>query len=301
MSALERIISGKSKDLGGFSVARVLPMAQRRRVGPFVFFDQMGPAQFKPGAGIDVRPHPHIGLATVTYLFDGEMDHSDSIGVHQTIHPGDVNWMTAGKGVSHSERTGEAARKAGMFMHGIQVWVALPEEHQELDPEFHHHKAESLPAFERGGAQFRLILGEAYEQTSPVMVYSPIVYAHIEAPAGSDFDLPDNHEDLALFVVSGTIETSGETVSEGQMAIFNPGERDHVTVSADARIMLLGGKDLGPRFMEWNFVSSSQERIEQAKAEWRASIAGGFKNTAFSLPDGEAEYIPLPGDPDPGQ
>jgi len=301
MSAIERIISGKTKDLGGFSVARVLPMAQRRRVGPFVFFDQMGPAQFKPGAGIDVRPHPHIGLATVTYLFDGEMDHADSIGVHQTIRPGDVNWMTAGKGVSHSERTGQAARDAGMFMHGIQVWVALPEDLQELEPEFHHHKAHSLPAFERGGAQFRLILGKAYGEISPVKVYSEIVYAHIEAPEGSQFDLPDNHEDLAVFVVSGSLDIDGNSVSAGQMAIFNPGQRTQIHALEKARLMLLGGQDLGPRYMEWNFVSSSQARIEHAKADWRASIAGQFQDTVFSLPEGETEYIPLPGDPDPGQ
>jgi len=265
MSALERILDGKTKDLGGFSVARVLPMAARRRVGPFVFFDQMGPAKFKPDHGIDVRPHPHIGLATVTYLFDGEMDHADSIGVHQTIRPGDVNWMTAGKGVAHSERTGTEARARGMFMHGIQVWVASPADDEELEPEFHHHKADSLPAFERGGAQFRLILGDAYGHTAPVKVYSPIVYAHVEAPRGAVFDMPDNHEDLALYVVSGQIQIENSMIAAGQMAVFNPGRTSDVHVQEDARLMLLGGQDLGPRFMEWNFVSSRKERIEQAK------------------------------------
>ena len=297
--ALERIIDGKSKDLGGFSVARVLPMAQRRRVGPFVFFDEIGPATFKPGDGIDVRPHPHIGLATVTYLFDGEMDHADSLGVHQTIRPGDVNWMTAGRGVSHSERTGPEARAAGMHLHGIQVWVALPEEFEDTEPDFQHHKADTLPRFERGGATVRLILGAAYGQASPVKVYSPIVYAHVDAPAGAVFDLPDNHEELAVYVVSGAVETDGQAVEAGQMAIFTPGQRDTVRASRDSRLMLLGGADLGPRFMEWNFVASTREKIEQAKADWRASIAGGFTSTVFQLPDGENEYIPLPGDPDP--
>ena len=302
MSALERILEGKSKDLGGFSVARILPVAQRRHVGPFVFYDQMGPATFQPGEGIDVRPHPHIGLATVTYLFDGEMDHRDCLGVHQTVYPGDVNWMTAGKGVTHSERTGEDARAKGMFLHGIQVWVALPDDQQEIDAEFHHHGKDALPAFEIGGAQFRLILGEAYGHTSPVKVYSPIVYAHIEAPAGAEFDLPEGHEELAIHVVSGNITTGGEPITGGHMAIFKPGAMTgHVRVSEDARLMLLGGAPLGERFMEWNFVSTTKERIEQAKADWRASIASGFKNTPFRMPVDEDEYIPLPGDPEPGE
>ncbi|HCR94409.1 MAG TPA: hypothetical protein DIV98_05635 [Oceanicaulis sp.] len=302
MSSLERILEGKSRDLGGFSVARILPVAHRRHVGPFVFYDQMGPARFKPGQGIDVRPHPHIGLATVTYLFDGEMDHRDCLGVHETIRPGDVNWMTAGKGVTHSERTGEDARASGMFMHGIQVWVALPDDKQEIDAEFHHHGADELPAFEKGGAQFRLILGEAYGHTSPVRVYSPIVYAHIEAKAGAEFDLPEGHEELAIHVVSGTITTGAETIAGGQMAIFTPGAvTGRVSVSEDARLMLLGGQSLGERFMEWNFVSTTRERIEQAKNDWRASIAAGFKDTPFRMPVDENEYIPLPGDPEPGE
>ena len=302
MSQLERILEGKSKDLGGFSVTRILPMAQRRHVGPFVFYDQMGPARFHPGEGIDVRPHPHIGLATVTYLFDGEMDHRDCLGVHQTVFPGDVNWMTAGKGVTHSERTGDTARASGQFMHGIQVWVALPEDCQEIEPEFHHHGAGDLPDFEVGGAHFRLILGSAYGHTSPVKVYSPIVYAHIEAKAGARFDLPQGHEELALHVVSGRLETAGEPLSGGHMAIFTPGQTQaSVTVTKDSRLMLLGGQPLGPRHMEWNFVSTRKERIEQAKADWRASIAAGFKDTPFRMPVEEHEYIPLPGDPEPGE
>ncbi|WP_022701895.1 pirin family protein [Oceanicaulis alexandrii] len=302
MNPLERILEGKSKDLGGFCVTRILPVAQRRHVGPFVFYDQMGPAQFNPGEGINVRPHPHIGLATVTYLFDGEMDHRDCLGVHQTIYPGDVNWMTAGKGVTHSERTGDEARAKGLFMFGIQVWVALPEDCQEIEPEFHHHGADDLPAFELGDAHCRLILGSAYGRTSPVKVYSPIVYAHIEAKAGAQFDLPEGHEELALHVVSGGVEVRGETVSGGHMAIFTPGQNQaSVSVTEDSRLMLLGGQPLGQRFMEWNFVSSRKERIEQAKADWRASIAQGFKDTPFRMPVEENEYIPLPGDPEPGE
>ncbi len=301
MSAIELIISGKKKDLGdGFTVARVLPFAKRRRVGPFVFFDEMGPAQFEPGTGIDVRPHPHIGLATVTYLFDGEMDHADTLGVHKTIHPGAVNLMTAGRGIAHSERTGPKARKDGHFLHGIQVWIALPTQDEEIEPDFAHHPADSLPEFELGGARLRLILGSAYGRTSPVKVRSPMVYIHAEAPAGSAFDLPEGAGDLAAYVVSGAIESGGEPVGAGYMAVFAPGEPATLRAKEDSRIMLLGGADLGPRAMEWNFVSTTQDRIEQAKADWRASAAGDWKETPFSMPPGEDEYIPLPGDPDPG-
>ncbi len=302
MSAVEMIISGRKKDLGdGFTVARVLPYAKRRRVGPFVFFDEMGPATFAPGTGIDVRPHPHIGLATVTYLFEGEMDHADSLGVEKTIYPGAVNLMTSGRGIAHSERTGPKARAAGHHIHGIQVWIALPTEDEEVAPEFAHTPAEDLPQFELGGARLRVILGSAYGHASPVKVRSPMVYVHAEMPAGSAFDLPKGAGDLAVYVVSGSIETGGEPVGTGYMAVFAPGEHATLRARSDSRIMLLGGADLGPRFMEWNFVSATQDRIEQAKADWRASIAGGWTNTPFSMPPGETEYIPLPGDPDPGQ
>jgi redox-sensitive bicupin YhaK (pirin superfamily) len=301
MSAVEMIISGKKKDLGGFSVARVLPYAKRRRVGPFVFFDEMGPAEFPPGQGVDVRPHPHIGLATVTYLFEGEMDHADTLGVRQTILPGAVNLMTAGRGIAHSERTGPKARANGHSLHGIQVWIALPTEDEEIEPAFAHHGAEDLPEFELGGATLRLILGAAYDRISPVKVRSPMVYIHAEAPAGSAFDLPQAAGDLAAYVVSGAIETGGEPVGAGKMVVFDPGEAATIRARQDSRVMLLGGADLGPRAMEWNFVSTTQDRIEQAKADWRASAAGGWRDTPFSMPPGEDEYIPLPGDPDPGQ
>ncbi len=302
MSAVEMIISGKKKHLGDdFTVARVLPYPKRRHVGPFVFFDEMGPATFKPGTGIDVRPHPHIGLATVTYLFEGELDHADTLGVQKTIYPGAVNLMTAGKGIAHSERTGPKARADGHTIHGIQVWIALPTEKEEIEPDFEHTPADKLPEFELGGATLRLILGSAFGHTSPVKVHSPIVYAHAEMPAGSAFDLPENSGDLAAYVVSGSIEAAGEPVGAGYMVVFNPGEAATLRARADSRVMLLGGADLGPRVMEWNFVSTTQERIEKAKADWRASIAGNWADTPFSMPPGEDEYIPLPGDPDPGQ
>jgi len=299
--AIERVIDGRKKDLGGFQVARVLPIASRRLVGPFIFFDEMGPARFPPGKGIDVRPHPHIGLATVTYLFDGEMDHRDSLGVFQTIRPGDVNWMTAGKGIVHSERTGQTARAAGFFLHGIQTWVALPLAAEEADPAFHHHAAAELPVFQESGARMRLILGDAYGRSAPVKVYSPIFYVHAEAPAGARFEVDDRHEERAAYLVSGAVEIDGLAIEPGQMAVLHAGAAARIVAAEDSRLMLLGGAKLPEgRFIEWNFVSSTQQRIEQAKADWRASAAGGWNGTPFTLPEGEHEHISLPGDPDPG-
>ncbi|XBQ15185.1 MAG: pirin family protein [Oceanicaulis sp.] len=301
MSAVERIIRGRSKDLGGFSVARVLPFAKRRQIGPFVFFDEMGPARFNPGTGIDVRPHPHIGLSTVTYLFDGELDHADTVGVHRTITPGAVNLLTAGRGVVHSERTGPKARKAGHDLHGIQVWLALPTGSEEIDPGFEHHPADALPEIETGGARVRLIMGSAWGETSPVTAYLPTFYAHAEIPAGAAVEMPSGYPELGVYVVSGQVEIGGEPVGAGCMAALAPGETGVVRARADSRVMLLGGENPGMRVMEWNFVSSSKARLEQAKSDWRASIAAGFDGAAFALPEGENEYIPLPGDPEPGQ
>ena len=300
MALIECIIKGRKKDLGGFEVARVLPYAKRRRVGPFVFFDEMGPATFPPGEGVDVRPHPHIGLSTVTYLFDGEMDHADTLGVVQTIYPGEVNLMTAGRGIAHSERTGAKARADGHALHGIQVWIALPDEDEEIAPDFSHHAAEALPQWDEGGAKLRLILGSAYGRTSPVPVRGSMVYIHGELPAGGAFEMPTGHAQLAVYVVSGRIETAGEPVAAGCMAVYGAGERAVVRAHEDSRLMILGGADIGERHIEWNFVSSRKDRIEQAKADWRASIAGRFENTAFAMPPGEDEYIPLPGDPEAG-
>ena len=298
--SVELIISGRKKDLGGFQVARVLPEAKRRLVGPFIFFDEMGPAEFAPGDGVDVRPHPHIGLATVTYLFEGEMDHADSLGVHQTIRPGDVNWMTAGKGIVHSERTGPEAREAGHRLHGIQTWVALPEADQEIEPEFHHHGGGELPVIETGGATLRLILGKAYGKASPVKAYSPIVYLHVETQDGAAFDTPDGQEEIAVYLVSGAARVDGETLKPGDMAVLKDRAAARVETPEASRLMILGGANIGPRAIEWNFVSAHPDRIDQAKADWRASAAAGFEDTVFALPPGETEHIPLPGDAEPG-
>lgn len=292
---IEMTIAGRAKDLGGFDVRRVIPVAKKRQVGPFVFFDHIGPAKFEPGDGIDVRPHPHIGLATVTYLFDGEMDHRDTLGIVQTIHPGDVNWMTAGSGIVHSERTGPDARAAGHTLHGIQTWVALPVDEEEATPSFHHHKATELPVIERDGVWMRLILGSAYGETSPVKTFSPIFYLHVESQAGSVFKLTDEHEERAVYVVSGEIEIDGLLFGEGQMIILDNEASIGVRTVLDARLMICGGAHLpGERFMEWNFVSSRKDRIEKARHDWRTSADAGFEDSVFALPPGESEHIPLP-------
>ena len=301
MSAIDMLIQGRSKDLGGFSVTRVLPVAQRRRVGPFVFFDEMGPAKFKAGQGIDVRPHPNIGLSTVTYLFEGEIHHADCLGYEKPIRPGAVNLMTAGHGIVHSERTDPEQLKTARPMHGIQVWLALPHDQEEMDPAFEHTPAEQLPEWDVGGATLRLILGGAYGYTSPVRTYVETIYIHGECPAGSRFELPDGVEELAVYPVSGEIEIDGELIPTGQMAVLPRNSSGMLQALSDARVMILGGQDVGERFMEWNFVSSSKERIEKAKADWRASIENRFENSVFRLPPSEHEWIPLPGDPEPGQ
>ncbi|GJL97577.1 MAG: hypothetical protein DHS20C06_13940 [Hyphobacterium sp.] len=293
---IDMTISGRPKDLGGFSVRRLIPVAKKRLIGPFIFFDHMGPAVFEPGKGIDVRPHPHIGLATVTYLFDGEMDHRDTLGIHQTINPGDVNWMTAGRGIVHSERTGSAAREAGHTLHGIQTWVALPTEDEESDPSFHHHKTGELPVIEHDGVWMRLILGTAYGHTSPVKTFSPIFYIHAETKAGSVFKLTDDHEERAVYVVNGEIEVDGRLFEEGDMVVLNDNADVKIRTVADARLMLCGGAHLsGERHIAWNFVSSSKTRIEKAKSDWKTSAEAGFNNTVFALPPEENEHIPLPG------
>lgn len=301
MSAIDLIITGRSKDLGGFSVARVLPFARRRRIGPFVFLDEMGPAVFAPGHGIDVRPHPHIGLATVTYLFDGEMDHADSLGVRRTITPGAVNLMTAGRGITHSERTGPVARAAGRALHGVQVWLALPTGMEDIEPAFEHHPADSLPRIALGGAQITLIMGAAWGRTSPVATHARTLYAHVEASSGAAFALPSGQGELGVYVVSGAVEIDGEPVGAGRLAALAAGAAPVLRARSDSRLMILGGENIGERHIEWNFVSSSRNRLEQAKADWRASAEAGFVDSVFTLPEGEREHIPLPGDPEPGQ
>jgi hypothetical protein len=285
-SPVDLVIEARGRDLGGFEVRRILPFAKRRMVGPFVFLDHIGPADFAPGTGIDVRPHPHIGLATVTYLFEGEMMHRDSVGAVQNIMPGDVNWMTAGRGVVHSERTAPEARARGFHLHGMQSWVALPEEHEETDPAFHHHGKETLPVIERDGVSIRLILGSAFGETSPVHTFSPMFYADAAMPAGGELRLPDEHEERAIYVASGQVSIAGEDYGEGQMAVFRPHEPVEIHAVADAQVMLLGGAGIGPRHIWWNLVSSRPERIEAAKADW--------KEGRFPRVPGETEFIPLP-------
>lgn len=297
--AVELLIEPRVRDLGGFSVRRLLPFAKRRNVGPFVFFDHLGPAEMPPGKGIDVRSHPHIGLATVTWLFDGALDHRDSIGTVQTIHPGAVNWMTAGKGIVHSERTPHAEREAGHRIHAIQTWVALPQSHQEQAPTFEHYPAEVLPRIDAGGATGVLISGSAYGHTSPVKFPGGICQLVLTAERDTEIDAPEA-EELCLFVVEGEADVGGQIVGEATMAILSPARPCRVKLKAGTRVMFAGGDKLdGPRFLEWNFVASSKERLEKAVADWRASIAGGFEGTWFGQPPGETAWIPIPGDPQP--
>jgi redox-sensitive bicupin YhaK (pirin superfamily) len=290
---IELVIDSRRRDLGGFEVGRVLPFAQHRMVGPFVFFDHMGPIQFPPGIprSVDVRPHPHIGLSTVTYLFDGEITHRDSVGSEIAITPGEMNWMTAGRGITHSERF-DHLRRTGGAMHGIQAWVGLPTEAEETDPAFAHHGAEDLPTYESDGLWARLIAGEAFGAKANVKIHSPMFYVHWRLRAGARAQLPAEYSQRAAFVVTGEVEVDGQRFHPGQMLVFAPGEPVLFASRTDAVVMLLGGEPIGERFIEWNFVSSSKDRIEQAKADWRAG--------RMKLPDlDHDEFIPLPGDPPP--
>jgi len=290
---IEFVIDQRRKDLGGFEVGRVLPYAQKRMVGPFIFFDHMGPAEFAPGFGreVDVRPHPHIGLSTLSYLFEGEMTHRDSTGAFQPVRPGEVNWMTAGRGVTHSERF-ETLRARGGRMNGIQTWIALPTEDEEIEPSFAHYDAGDLPAYEAEGLSARLIAGEAFGAKSPVAARSPMFYAHWSLAAGAQAALSAEYPERAAYVAQGVVEVEGRALHEGQMAVF--GGKDPVVITAQtaAMVMLLGGEPVGERFIEWNFVASSKARIEAAKADWRA---GRMKLP----PADDKEWIPLPGDPPP--
>ncbi len=287
--AIIRVIDPRSRDLGGFEVRRILPIAKQRMVGPFVFYDHLGPAVFPAGKGIDVRPHPHIGLATVTYLFEGELMHRDSLGFAQQIRPGDVNWMTAGRGIVHSERSSPEARDRDLTLHAIQSWVALPRSHEETEPSFHHYGAETLPSLEIDGVRLRLIAGSAYGKTSPVKVFSPTFYLAAEMPAGASLILPSEHEERAVHVAAGAVNVEGRSLKVGQMAVFTAGAEITFRAEAESRVMLLGGAAMdGERHIWWNFVSSSKDRIEQAKADW--------KDGRFDAVPGETEFIPLPDD-----
>jgi redox-sensitive bicupin YhaK (pirin superfamily) len=287
---IDYVIEQRRRDLGGFEVGRVLPHPQRRMVGPFVFFDHMGPVAFERGLprSVDVRPHPHIGLSTVTYLFEGEIMHRDSLANEQAIRPGEVNWMTAGSGITHSERF-ERARAQGGTMHGIQAWVALPREDEEIHPRFAHHGGSDLPTDEGQGVWARLIAGSAFGSRAKVETYSPMFYLHWRLAAGAEAQLPADYPERAAYVAAGSIEVDGRRFQPGHMLVFAPARPVRLTAVEPATVMLLGGEPVGERFIEWNFVSSSRERIEQAKADWRAG--------RMKLPDADnQEFIPLPAD-----
>lgn len=275
--AVELVLAARGADLpGGLHVLRALPQARRRMVGPFVFLDQMGPAEFATGQEVKILSHPHIGLSTVTYLFEGEGVHRDSLGVVQKILPGDVNWMTAGKGIVHAEQL------RGPRAFGIQIWVALPKQFEEMDPTFHHHDAAELPLIEDGGTRIRIVAGSLFGKRSPVRTHSELFYADVTLAAGAKVKLSAEHHERAAYVVSGDV-----AFSPGELAVFRPGEEVVLEAKSDSRVLLLGGEPLeGPRHIYWNFVSSSKERIEQAKTDWQAQ--------AFAKVPGETEVIPLP-------
>jgi redox-sensitive bicupin YhaK (pirin superfamily) len=281
------IIAPRVHDLGGFEVRRAVPSVQARSVGPFVFVDHMGPAVFEPGHGVDVRPHPHIGLATVTFLWAGTINHRDSLGHDQDINPGDVNWMTAGRGIVHSERTPGALRHAVQPLHGMQTWVALPKADEEIAPAFHHHPAATLPVQSRGGARLRVLAGRAHGEESPVHVHADTLCVAADLEAGAELALDDHHVERAVYVLEGRVQLDGRDLPERHLAVLDRGGRPTLRASTPAKVMLLGGEPLdGPRTVWWNFVSSSKDRIEQAKADWTAGRFGGVP--------GDDEFIPLP-------
>jgi redox-sensitive bicupin YhaK (pirin superfamily) len=285
--ALQHVIVPRPRDLGGFEVRRVLPAPERRNVGPFVFFDQMGPAELAPGAGIDVRPHPHIGLATVTYLFAGTIIHRDSLGTVQAIEPGEVNWMTAGRGIAHSERSDTELRKQRQRLYGIQIWVALPKQHEETAPDFTHYAAEVLPVIEGEGKTVRVIAGSIFGKQSPVKTFSSLFYADVSLRPGAVVSLENQYEERAIYLLEGNVEIAGQPFEPGRLLVFAPGDVISVKANSAARLILFGGEPLDkPRHLWWNFVSSSRERIEQAKGDWKAG--------RFAPVPGDTEFIPLP-------
>lgn len=289
MSAIRHLYTGHEHDLGGgFVVRRLLPGHPQQGVGPFIFFDHFGPTRVAAGRNIDVRPHPHIGLATVTYLFEGEMLHRDSLGTVQPITPGAVNWMAAGRGIVHSERVPEAMRDRDWTSHGLQLWVALPVEHEEDAPHFHHAAADDLPAADIGPVHLRLLLGSGFGLTAPIPVDSAMVYAHARWRDAGVWNIPTEHAQRAVYPVRGTVAVDGETLAPGRMALLEPGVPAAVQADAGAEAVLIGGDPLdAPRTIWWNFASSRRERIEQAKADWAAQRMG-------SIPGDDQEFIPLP-------
>ena len=285
--AIERVIVPRTSDLGGFSVRRALPSAQRRMVGPFIFLDHMGPVEFRAGHGIDVRPHPHIGLATVTYLFAGEIMHRDSLGSVAPIRPGELNWMSAGRGIAHSERTAPDHRVDGEPLHGLQCWVALPATAEEGAPGFVHHGADELPTESHEGKTIRVVAGKFLGLASPVTTGWDTLFADVTLAAGASLPLDAEAEERAIYIVSGEVEIAGDRFASGRLLVFKPGDRITVRAATPARIAVVGGAAMdGPRHIWWNFVSSRKERIEQAKADWKAG--------RFDTVPGETEFIPLP-------
>ena len=286
--AIETLIVPRAVDLGEMTVRRALPSTKRQMVGPFIFFDQMGPAEFLTDQGIDVRPHPHINLSTLTYLFEGEILHRDSLGTDKTIQPGAVNWMRAGRGIVHSERTSEERRRDGQRLFGIQTWMALPAEQEEADPAFMHHGADALPIVDAEGVRARLIAGRAFGAASPLATASETLYADVQLKAGTRIPVEATYEERALYTIAGTIEVAGDAFEPGQLLVLRPGDAITVTATSDAQFMLFGGAPMeGPRYIWWNFVSSRPERIAAAKEEW---ARGRFD----TVPGDEEEFIPLP-------
>jgi redox-sensitive bicupin YhaK (pirin superfamily) len=289
--AISAIVDARRRDVGGFKVRRVLPSRAFRLIGPFIFLDHMGPMVLPPAQGIDVAPHPHIGLATVTYILDGELIHRDSLGSHQPIHPGEVNWMTAGRGIVHSERTSSEKRRSGSNFHGLQLWVALPKADEEIEPAFHHYAAQTLPVIEKEDRNIRVLIGKAYGAESQVQTLSPVFLVDVVMQTGCELPIPDLYQDRAAYVIDGAVTAGAERTTNsgaGRMLVFTPNTSAVLRAESDARVVLLGGAAMdGPRHIWWNFVSSAPERIEQAKRDW--------KDRRFPLvPGDEIDFTPLP-------
>ena len=285
-SAIQQLIEPKEKDLGGFSVRRLFPAVGRKSVGPWVFFDHMGPATFEPGNGVDVRPHPHIGIATVTYVFEGEILHRDSLGSYQTITPGDINLMIAGKGIVHSERERDQVTQSSHSLNGLQLWMALPIEYEETEPEFHHYSSDNIPSLVKDGVKIRVMIGSAYGLTSPVKTFAQTLYVEAKLAQSSSLEVP-KAEECAIYVASGEVQIDDIVLPSYSMAVLNTKKEITIKANKESRVAFIGGENLGKRYIEWNFVSSSKERIEQAKNNWKA---GNFPK----VPGDEEEYIPLP-------
>ena len=285
-SAISMLLEPEEKDLGGFIVRRLLPTAEVRSIGPFIFFDHMGPADFPPGKGIDVRPHPHIGLATITYVFEGEILHRDSLGSVQHIRTNEINWMTAGRGISHSERTPPEIRRRQHRLHGLQLWVALPEQDEQVEPFFSHYEASALPQREENGRSIRVMVGEAFGLKSAVRTHSPTLYVEISLAAGASIRVPDQVEERAVYLVSGSLEARGAAIPEHCMAVFDQTPALELVAREQSRLVLIGGSPVGKRIMWWNLVATRRELLERAKRDWR--------NATFPQVPEETEFIPLP-------